>query len=168
MKLEELLDVMFDETWVRITKPNGEQEEVWIADYLGGYEATIETLTPILSCEIVDEVDMVIDTNPETKKGKVPILCVKLIGEPELARIPKEDIFNAVGKDNNFCANQKVTDFYWSEDELVFCTNKKNHETEHYTIEEFARQMGNYFDGVYDANEIDVSGDVFIFKKRIP
>ena len=63
MKLEELLNVMFDETWVRITKPNGEQEEVWVADYLGGYEATIETLTPILSCDFVYVVDMVIETN---------------------------------------------------------------------------------------------------------
>ena len=84
-------------------------------------------------------------------------------------KVKKELVFMAVEQDNNFHSKQKVTDWYWSEDELVFCTNKQTHETEHYTVEEFVRQMSNYFDGI-DSNcdEIDFDGntDSFVFKKK--
>ena len=165
MKLAELLNVMFDETWMRITKSDGKQVDVWVADYIGGYSNTMEMLKPLLFCEIEDGVDLAITTDPENPRGFVPVLCVSLLGEHELKRISKGDIFSAVWKDNNFSGRQKVTDFYWDNEELVFCTNKKNHETEHYTVEEFVRQMSYIFEGVAGANEIDVSGDMFIFKK---
>lgn len=166
MKLKSLLDSMYDETWVRITKPNGEQEEVWVADYLGGYEATIETLTPILSCEIVDEVDMVIDTNPETKKGKVPILCVKLIGEQELARIPQEDIFTAVKKDCGYRGRQKIDSYYWDDDRLVFCNNIPNYGGEHYEMNDFIEQMSEHFPSVKGADDVMTKDGCFHFLKK--
>lgn len=81
MKLHEILDEMFDETFVRIIEPNGAHFDIWVADYIGGEQSLMETLRPLLNREIRNECTLEIVTNPETLKGQVPILCVEIAGK---------------------------------------------------------------------------------------
>ncbi len=83
-----------------------------------------------------------------------------------MTKISKECIYDAVARDNNFAKCHKVTDWYWSgDDELVFCTNKSTHETAHYTVAEFIRQMANYLDGLEGCDAVVMLGDNWIFTK---
>ena len=86
-----------------------------------------------------------------------------------MTKISKECVFDAVARDNDFAKCHMVTDWYWSgDDELVFCTNKRTHETEHYTVEEFVRQMSNFYtiDPNSDMIDFDSKSDSFVFKRR--
>lgn len=80
MKLRELLDEAFDETWVRIAKPDGKRVDLWVADYIGGYEPVMDELEPLLDSETDGEFMLEIDKSPETGKP-VPIMVVTLMGE---------------------------------------------------------------------------------------
>lgn len=81
MKLHEILDEMFDETFVRIIEPNGAHFDIWVADYIGGDSSVMVSLRPWLYKEIRNECTLEIVTNPDTLKGQVPILCVAIAGK---------------------------------------------------------------------------------------
>ena len=77
MKLKDLLNVTFDETWVKILDTS-DTYFVWVADYIGGDKETLDTLQPLLDREVVD-VCTRIESTPETKDSKEPILVVSLV-----------------------------------------------------------------------------------------
>lgn len=86
MKLRELMDRAFDETWFCIVTPDGEEHYVWNADYLGGYEPTLEELEPLLDREF-DEFELVVRDNPEAEDvanaDKVPMVWVGVLKTDE-------------------------------------------------------------------------------------
>ena len=77
IKLKDLLNVTFDETWVKILDTY-DTYFVWVADYIGGDEETLDTLKPLLDREVVD-ICTRIESTPETKDSKEPILVVSLV-----------------------------------------------------------------------------------------
>lgn len=76
MKLKELLNVTFDETWVKILN-NYDTHFVLVADYIGGDKETLDTLQPLLDREVVD-VSTLVRGTPENKEAREPILVVNL------------------------------------------------------------------------------------------
>lgn len=89
MKLEELLNAADDETWFRIKEPHGEIHEIWVADYIGGHEETLEELRPLLGCEFDDRFRIERHKDPEEGKT-VPMVCVDLyerhLGDEEFTK----------------------------------------------------------------------------------
>ena len=65
--------------------------------------------------------------------------------------ITQNDIYRMVEETNNFKPNQKVVGWHYSGDEIVFSTNRKNHETEHYYLDEFVAQVDANFKEADDA-----------------
>ena len=76
MKLKDLLNVTFDETWVKILDTH-DTHFVWVADYIGGDKETLDTLQPLLDREVVD-VSTLVSGTPENKEAHEPILVVNL------------------------------------------------------------------------------------------
>lgn len=83
-----------------------------------------------------------------------------------MEKIAKTDVYEAIAEMNGFHSTQKVTDWYWSGDELVFCTNKNLHETEHYYEDEFCQQMGGYFGKDLSGCRVDYDDGWFIFPPK--
>ena len=78
MKLRTFLDQLFDETWVCIFDTEGNKHYLWIADYLGWYREEMEPIEPLLNKNIYPEIILKIEKNPETGRGRVPILCIEI------------------------------------------------------------------------------------------
>ena len=78
MKLRTFLDQLFDETWVCITDTEGHKHYLWMADYIGWYREEMEPLEPLLNKQIDPDVYIKMEKNPETKRGKVPIIHIEL------------------------------------------------------------------------------------------
>lgn len=81
MKLKSLLDSVYDEVWVRVEfqnfendKPPREPLEVWGADWIGGYEPTLEEVKPYLHKDI-DDLCIVNHKHPERKGKRVNMIC---------------------------------------------------------------------------------------------
>lgn len=81
MKLRELLDIAYDETWLKVVdnETNGDSEElfVWAADWVGGDKATLERLQPLLDRE-VEDVTSCLGRAPGDIDGDIPIVVVNL------------------------------------------------------------------------------------------
>ena len=77
MKLKDVLDIIDDETWIRIVLPDGGTIYVWGADWIGGYAGTEEMVSPW--CEY-DADDLCIEegVNPEREEEMVHMLSVHL------------------------------------------------------------------------------------------
>ena len=77
IKLKDLLNVTFDETWVKILDTY-DTYFVWVADYIGGDEETLDMLKPLLDREVIDVFTRIRGT-PENKDANEPILVVSLV-----------------------------------------------------------------------------------------
>lgn len=81
MKLKELLDTAYDETWLKVVdnETNGDSEElfVWAADWVGGDKATLERMQPLLDREVEDVTSCLGDT-PENDDHSTSIIVVNL------------------------------------------------------------------------------------------
>ncbi len=78
MTVEDFLNVVYDEQWVRLVFDDSSHEnhiDVWGADWIGGYEPTLEELEPWLNCEVDD---MVVEENddPELDGETAQMICV--------------------------------------------------------------------------------------------
>lgn len=80
MTLEDLMGAAFDETWFRIETGKKKHIDVWNADYIGGYEPTLEELEPFLGRE-VEEFHLKTIKNPERPRSKTPCIFVYLLEE---------------------------------------------------------------------------------------
>ena len=76
MKLKDLLNVTFDETWVKILDTH-DTHFVWVADYIGGDKEMLDTLQPLLDREVVD-VSTLVSGTPENKEAHEPIIVVNI------------------------------------------------------------------------------------------
>jgi len=74
MKLRNLMDAAFDETWFRV-KDGDRTVDVWNADYFGGYQPVMDEIEDLLDRN-VDEYYLEIIKNPEA--------------DPEYPHIPKK------------------------------------------------------------------------------
>lgn len=80
MKLRTLMDRALDEVWFCIVSPDGEEHIVWSADYIGGYERTLEELEPLLDRGFY-EFDLIMRKYPESdavNAPEVPMIYVAL------------------------------------------------------------------------------------------
>lgn len=77
MKLSELMDNAFDETWFVLVPPSGEELYVWNADYLGWHPDVMPQLEPHLERD-VDEYEIITRRDPETQE-LVPMIQVGLL-----------------------------------------------------------------------------------------
>ena len=80
MKLRTLMDHSFDEVWFCIVDPNGEEHLIWNADYVGGYEPTLEELEPLLDRRF-EEFDLITRKDPEltaVNAPEVPMIYVAI------------------------------------------------------------------------------------------
>lgn len=94
MKLEELMNQAFDETWFCVVTPDGQEHFFWNADYVGWHPDVMPELEPLLDREF-DEFELVIKKNPEAvdvvNAEDVPMVWVGLLKtEEELERDRKE------------------------------------------------------------------------------
>ena len=71
MKLRTLMDRAFDEVWFCIVDPSGEEHLIWNADYVGGYEPTLEELEPLLDRRF-EEFDLITRKDPESTAVNAP------------------------------------------------------------------------------------------------
>jgi hypothetical protein len=78
MKLEELMNAAFDETWFCVVTPDGEEHMFWNADYLGWHPDVMPELEPLLEREFEDFA-LEIRKNPEIDSEDVPMVCVGLL-----------------------------------------------------------------------------------------
>jgi hypothetical protein len=74
MKLRNLMDAAFDETWFRV-KDGDRTVDVWNADYFGGYQPVMDEIEDLLDRD-VDEYYLEIIKDPEAS--------------PEYPKIPKK------------------------------------------------------------------------------
>lgn len=78
MKLSELMNNAFDETWFVLVPPSGEEMYVWNADYFGWHQDVMPSLEPHLERE-VDEYAIIMRPDPYDNDGKlVPMIQVGL------------------------------------------------------------------------------------------
>ena len=79
MTLRNFLNIVYDETWVKVEFEDGKHEPlyVWGADWIGGYEETLEELAPFLSRQ-VDDLCVVEESDPERPDETVQMLNVTL------------------------------------------------------------------------------------------
>jgi hypothetical protein len=83
MKLSELMNNAFDETWFVLVSQSGEELYVWNADYLGWHPDVMPILDPYLHRE-VEEYSIVTRPDPEDKDGNiVPMIQVCLLMDEE-------------------------------------------------------------------------------------
>lgn len=77
MKLKDVLNIIDDETWVRIDLPEsdgGDSIVMWAADWIGGDEETVAKVTPLLERETYDiYADTFIDQADYTPRIVIPI-----------------------------------------------------------------------------------------------
>lgn len=74
MKLKEILNLANDEMWVRIDNAN--IDYIWMADYTGGREETLDELWPFIEYE-VDEYWLETFEDPE-RGNKAPLMVISL------------------------------------------------------------------------------------------
>lgn len=74
MKLKDILNLANDEMWVRIDNAN--IDYIWMADYTGGREETLDELCPFLEYE-VDEFWLETFEDPE-RGNKAPLMVISL------------------------------------------------------------------------------------------
>lgn len=77
--VEDLLNIVYDEQWVRLCFHNDEDKhiDVWGADWIGGYQPVLDELEPYLDCE-VDDMFVANCKSPEPYDGnkRVNMICV--------------------------------------------------------------------------------------------
>ena len=82
MKLEELMNAAFDETWFCVVTPDGEEHMFWNADYLGWHPDVMPELEPLLDREF-DEFELSTRKDPEAEDvfnaDDVPVILVGLL-----------------------------------------------------------------------------------------
>jgi hypothetical protein len=79
MTVEEFLDIVWDEQWVRLTFEDESHDthiDVWGADWIGGYDGTVDEVRPWLEYE-VDDMKVETHKSPETGDD-VQMVCVTL------------------------------------------------------------------------------------------
>ena len=79
MKLDELLPLIDDETWIMLVEPGGKPHFIWAADYIGGWKQTLEELKPLRQLEIGDSMRVEIHDDPDFVAKEVPMLCIDLV-----------------------------------------------------------------------------------------
>lgn len=81
MKLKTLMNEADHEVWFRIVdEGTGEKLEVWSADFHGAHESVMPELAPFLNREIGgDGFYLTVGADPETGRGRVPIVVVPLM-----------------------------------------------------------------------------------------
>lgn len=79
MKLHELMDHAFDETWFCVVTPDGKEHYFWNADYLGWHPDVMPELEPLLDLEF-DEFELVIRKSPEINQ-EYPMVLVGVLAE---------------------------------------------------------------------------------------
>lgn len=90
MKVKDILNIVFDEQWLRLSfdKEDGwlknKHINVWGADWIGGYEPTLKELDPYLNCEVDDMVVEEFD-DPELDGGKAQMICVTVYPIPGMS-----------------------------------------------------------------------------------
>jgi hypothetical protein len=80
MTLRNFLNIVYDETWVKVEFDDEEEHEplyVWGADWIGGYEQTLKELSPFLRRQ-VDDLCVVEEPDPERPKKSAQMLNVTL------------------------------------------------------------------------------------------
>ena len=78
--VEDFLNIVYDEQWVRLVFDDESHDshiDVWGADWIGGYEETLEELAPFLSRQ-VDDLCVVEESDPERPDETVQMLNVTL------------------------------------------------------------------------------------------
>lgn len=82
MKLRDLLNVAYDETWIKAVdnETNGDYEElfVWVADWIGGDKTTLDRVQPLLDREIED-VTLRMEGTPGNSDAHDPVIVVNLV-----------------------------------------------------------------------------------------
>lgn len=79
MTVRDLLNIAYDEQWVRLYIDGAESEpamiDVWGADWIGGYEVTLKEVDPYLDYEVDD---MVVEEHddPEYPGERAQMICV--------------------------------------------------------------------------------------------
>lgn len=82
--VQDFLDIVYDEQWVKLCfedEPN-KNIDIWGADWIGGYEETLEEVEPYLDYE-VDEMFVAKCKNPESSPKYVQMICVSLYPPPK-------------------------------------------------------------------------------------
>ena len=83
MKLKDVLNIIDDETWVRIdlsASDGGGGITMWAADWVGADEEAVAKVTPLLERETYDiYVDMFLD--PETNSKMLPRIVIPVAPE---------------------------------------------------------------------------------------
>lgn len=92
MNLEKLLNEADHEVWFRIIdEGTGEKLDVWSADFHGAHESVMPALAPLLNREIGgDGFYLTVGANPETGRGRVPIMVVPLLERPRRGKRKEE------------------------------------------------------------------------------
>ena len=94
MKLRDLMNAAFDETWFCVVTPDKQEHFFWNADYVGWHPDVMPELEPLLDREF-DEFELVIRKDPEAEDvvnaDDVPMVWVGLLKtEEELERDRRE------------------------------------------------------------------------------
>ena len=76
--VEDFLNLVYDEQWVRLTFEDSSHEshiDIWGADWIGGHKPTLDEVEPYLDCEVDDMVVEEFD-DPELDGEKAQMICV--------------------------------------------------------------------------------------------
>lgn len=98
MKLRDFLNQIYDETWVKIKVSKSKKFDLWMADYIGGYEPVMKDIEPYLDRDIVEEVYTTIEDDPEDEGDKVAVICVELYSAKESKRRSDGELLDALVK----------------------------------------------------------------------
>ena len=78
MKLKSFLNQLNGDVFVHITDKNGCGRYIQVSDYKGGDEANLATVKPLLDKAIKPDVEVYMEANPKTLKGKVAVLYITM------------------------------------------------------------------------------------------
>lgn len=97
MKLREFLNQIYDEVWVKIKVSKRKKFDLWMADYIGGYEPVMKDIEPYLDRDIIEEVYTTIEKNPECEDeddedAMCGVICVELYSAQDSKRRADSEI----------------------------------------------------------------------------